>query len=102
MPPFIKQHFIILIDRIWSSAKRRYWTHVSLDHGLSYESWAVGEPSQTNAGCLSLSETLMYAKSCSDAEHVICMTYDLSGYFLSFSYTFAFTSYTHKTNWPTE
>ncbi|KAK2145711.1 hypothetical protein LSH36_662g04077 [Paralvinella palmiformis] len=31
--------------RIWLSAKRRKWTHVSLDLGLSYELWPDSEPS---------------------------------------------------------
>ena len=58
------------------------WTRVNLDHGLSYESWAAGEPRQGTRSCVSVLETLKYAKDCNEAEHVIYMNTDLGRYLL--------------------
>ena len=66
---------IMFNSRKWLSAKKRRWTHVTLDLALTYDS-DLSEPSD---GCraVTVENKQLKARPCSEKYSALCMNQDL-------------------------
>ncbi|KAK2147040.1 hypothetical protein LSH36_573g07025 [Paralvinella palmiformis] len=63
-------------SRKWLSAKKRSWTHMTLDLGLTYDRELKQQPDTCTAVVMAESEHLE-ARPCSEIHSIVCMNQDM-------------------------